>query len=142
MNNNSGYSATPLARKLGLKPGMRVLLVNPPDSYKNWFSSIDTEHFHVLTKSAGNLDFTHVFCGNKAELRALVPMLAAKLCDTGMMWISWPKQSAKISTDVNREVVRDFGITAGLVDIKVCAVDETWSALKFVIPFARRRLRN
>jgi len=121
----AGYSGTPLLQKLGLKAGMKALLIGAV--YKA------PDGTTVAAKADGPLDFIHVFTKEKAELEKRFPELAKELAPAGMLWVSWPKGASKIATDLNENIVREIGLRARLVDIKVCAVDDVWSGLKFVI---------
>ena|SRR5215831_2643228 len=125
----AGYSGTPLHKKLGFKPGMRVHLIRAV--YKA------PAGVTALSKPAGPLDFIHVFTTEKADLEDRFGALMKGLAPAGMLWVSWPKGASKVMTDLNENVVREIGLKAGLVDVKVCAVDDVWSGLKFV-----RRLRD
>ena len=133
----AGYSGTPLERKLGLKPGMSIRLVNEPPYYPGLFNNWPEST--VLAKTGDPCDFIHCFYSRKAVLETELPELAKALKPGGMLWISWPKQAAKTDSDLNGNLVRKLGLGHGLVDIKVCAVDATWSALKFVIPVKDRQ---
>src|SRR5262245_40334135 len=121
----AGYSGTPLLKKLGLKPGMKALLMGavykPPSGVT------------VATKPGAGLDFVHVFVKEREDLSNRFETLAKSLAPAGMLWVSWPKGASKVKTDLNENIVRDIGLKAGLVDVKVCAVDDVWSGLKFVI---------
>jgi hypothetical protein len=128
----AGYSGTPLAKKLGLRDGMRAHLVKVPEALEPLFADLD-----VKKKLAAPLDYIHVFETDRARLSALFPKVATALEDAGTVWISWPKKASKVPTTLDENVVRDLGLAAGLVDVKVCAVDEVWSALKFM-----RRLKD
>ncbi len=131
----SGYSKTPLGKKLGIKTGFKVQFVNVPDNYFSLFEDFPTE---VDVASQTNLDFIHYFTDSLATLEADIGDLKTQLGQTGMLWISWPKKASGVPTDLNGNQVRTVGLNAGLVDIKVCAVDATWSGLKFVIPLKDR----
>nr|WP_321235230.1 DUF3052 domain-containing protein [uncultured Psychroserpens sp.] len=129
---SSGYSKTPLEKKLGLKPGYSFLLYNAPKHYFNLFEDIPknlTELAHVDVKSA---DFIHIFCTSVEELETTINTFKPALKTTGLLWVSWPKGSSKIISNLKREPVRDLVLKKGLVDIKVAAIDEDWSGLKFV----------
>lgn len=128
----AGYSKKPLLDKLGLKPGMKARLINP--SY--------TIPAGVDRPPAPPLDFIHVFARDRAELETQFSRLAAMLAPAGMLWVSWPKAASRVQTDLSETVVREIGLRAGLVDVKVCAVDEVWSGLKFVIRLKNRQDRN
>ena len=128
----AGYSGTPLAKKLGLRDGMRAHLIRVPSSLAPLFAGLD-----LKKKLAPPLDYIHVFETDATRLGALFPRLDAALDDAGMVWISWPKKASKVPTTVDENVARDLGLAARLVDVKVCAVDEVWSGLKFM-----RRLKD
>ncbi len=121
----AGYSGTPLHKKLGFKPGMKAHLIGAP-----YMPPADVS---VLPTPQAPLDFVHLFTKEKAELQKRFSGLAKALAPEGMFWVSWPKGASKVATDLNENIVRDIGLKAGLVDIKVCAVDDVWSGLKFVI---------
>ena len=128
----AGYSGTPLPKKLGIKPHLRVVLVNLP-------SEVDAELKEALAGcrkvNAGKkaLDFALVCVKTQAELKKQFAHLRKQLAPAGMLWISWPKKSSGVASDLDENVVRQMGLKAGLVDVKVCAVSEVWSGLKFVI---------
>ncbi|MBB3655221.1 hypothetical protein FHX15_000420 [Rhizobium sp. BK650] len=136
-----GYSGTPLAKKLGLQAGQAALLVNVPDGLSEigvfaGFASIE----HVLpATSRRQFDYIHVFETQRAVLEEMSAALFRVLRPDGMIWISWPKKSAKVPTSITEGALREILLPTGLVDVKVCAVDEIWSALKFMI---RRELRG
>lgn len=137
---STGYSGTPLVRKLGLKPGMCVRLLDAPGHY--WDLLGDDAAALDLTvsspDSAADVDFTHIFATDIATLRAHFEAARAAMAEDGMVWASWPKKSSGLESEIGRAEVMREGKAAGLVDIKVAAVDETWSGLKFVIPVADR----
>ena len=123
---SAGYSKRPLADKLGLKPGMRAAVLHPPGDYPSLDDVI------LVDPPARPLDFIHLFTTRRAELESAFPELKTALAANGMFWISWPKKSAKVATDLDENFVREFGLAHGLVDVKVAAVDSVWSGLKFV----------
>jgi hypothetical protein len=127
----AGYSGRPLAAKLGLKPGMRVYLAHAPAGYLAALGAV-VASLTLLDQPAYPLDCAQGFWQRRAELAAGFPTLKAALAPTGMLWVSWPKAAAQLATDLNEHVVREIGLAHGLVDVKVCAVDATWSGLKFV----------
>jgi hypothetical protein len=133
-----GYSRTSLVKKLGIKTGFRISVVNPPVNYFKLLGKLP-EPVEVLKKPTSEMDFIHFFSTNCKEYEKSLLGLKKKLTSNGMIWVSWPKAASKMPTDLNDRVVRDFALKNGLVDIKVCAVDETWSALKFVIPVKDRK---
>jgi hypothetical protein len=126
----AGYSGTPLGKKLGLKEGFKCVIVDAPEKYFDWISPLPSEV--KFTKSGKDLDFIHIFVKDLKTFSKQFLVNKKLLKKDGMMWISWPKKSAKIATDLDENIIRDFGLKNGLVDVKVCAVDETWSGLKFV----------
>ena len=126
----SGYSGTPLAKKLGLKEGHRAWLINEPDHYLNLFS--DLPEIKILTSHSKKENFIHLFCSMQNELIKDYPKAKSAMLKDGMLWVSWPKQSSNIPSDLTRDWIRDYILERGLVDVKVCAVDENWSGLKFV----------
>lgn len=134
----SGYSTTPLAKKLGIKENYYCLLHNQPSYYFNLFSDLPTGIKLLKRAQAEKADFIHLFCTNYKELYKQVPRLKKALKKTGMLWVSWPKGSSDIPTDLKRDPIREYLLEIGLVDVKVCAVDEDWSGLKFVYRKANR----
>ncbi len=135
----AGYSSTPLAKKLGIKAGHRVKLVNAPDYYFSLFTDLPGD-IKIDIEEKGRKDFIHYFAKNEAELNKMLPKLKTEINPAGMIWVSWPKKSARVKSDVNENMIRDLALKTGLVDIKVCAVDDTWSGLKLVIPVKDRGL--
>lgn len=133
----AGYSGTPLAKKLGIKPGSRVLLAGEPDNYRSLIEPLP-EGVTFVTRLSDSTDIVHVFSVKKAELGKALKSYRAKLAPDAAVWVSWPKKSAKVPTDITENTVRELALPLGFVDIKVCAVDETWSGLKLVIRKALR----
>ena len=135
--NGSGYSGTPLAKKLGIKGGFHVKLVNAPIYYFDLFTDLPAD---IVLTDAPSLkkDFIHFFTKSVEEYIQNLPILKDQLKPNGMIWASWPKKASKIVTDITENKIRDYAIEIGLVDIKVCAVDELWSGLKLVIPVKDR----
>ena len=137
----AGYSGTPLPKKLGIKEQFRVCLIGLP-------SELEAE----LTKALANcrmtrdgrepLDFAMLFAKTGADLQRNFSRLSTRLTPAGMLWVSWPKKASGVSTDLGENQVRQVGLRAGLVDVKVCAVNEVWSGLKFVIPVKDRAARR
>ena len=126
----AGYSGTPLAKKLGIKEGFNVLLVNAP-------STLDSElelpaNVTVNARTRKPIDLVLLFVTTQRELERTFSNYAKKLRPAGMLWISWPKKSSGVASDLTDNVVRQLGLAKGMVDVKVCAVDEVWSGLKFV----------
>lgn len=128
----SGYSGTPLARKLGIKSGFRVLLYNQPDHYFDLFADLPDDLEFLEEIGEGDADFIHVFCTSQAEMEEVAIRYKKALKKNGLLWLSWPKGKSKIETDLKREPVREHLLAIGLVDVKVAAIDEDWSGLKFV----------
>jgi len=132
-----GYSGTPLVKKLGLKPAMRVQIIGAPVPYAELVPDLP-EPLTMLSRAGRELDFIHAFVLSKAKLAAALPLFRTRIRDDGMIWISWPKKSAKVPTDVTEDVIRDLALRNDLVDVKVCAVTEVWSGLRLVIPTSSR----
>jgi hypothetical protein len=135
---NAGYSGTPLAKKLGIREGFKVSLVHIPDHYYDLFAGFPDVSL-VTGPAHTKLDFIHYFATEEKKLAADLDQLKQALAPNGMIWISWPKKSSKVKTDITEDVIRRLALKNGLVDIKVCAVDETWSGLKLVIPVKDRK---
>ena len=134
----SGYSGTPLARKLGIKDGFKIRLVNQPDYYFALFEDLpQTIEFKNDKKS--KKDFIHCFTRQLKELEKDIISLKNEIVPNGMIWISWPKKLSKIVTDINEDSIRQLALGNELVDIKVCAIDDIWSGLKLVIPVKDRK---
>ncbi len=132
----AGYSQRSLAEKLGIKPGTVITALAPPPAYVRLLAPMPAD-VTLVNRLGKGARFIHCFVTRRAELRREFPRLARALADDGTVWISWPKRAAKTDTDLTEDVVRVLGLEAGLVDVKVCAVDELWSGLKFV-----RRLKD
>jgi hypothetical protein len=126
----AGYSGTPLPKKLGIKDQFRVALLDLPSDVK---ADLKTALASCQIAKDGPLDFAIIFVKTAGELAKHFPRIAKQLAPAGMLWVSWPKKSSGVSTDLNENEVRRIGLDAGLVDVKVCAVSEIWSGLKFVI---------
>lgn len=135
----AGYSGKPLSQKLGLKPGQRIVLRDAPADYAA-LTGFDLALAQVL-KRAGAFDFAHAFVASRAQLQQALDALEPHLADSGMLWISWPKKAAKIATYLNEDGIRELALPRGLVDVKVCAVDATWSGLKLVRRVSERKSR-
>jgi hypothetical protein len=127
----AGYSGTPLPKKLGIKEGSRVALVNAPQDFESELGELP-DNVEFIKRPTKSLDIILFFVLNERALARDFAKLAAKLTANGMIWIGWPKKSSGVTTDLSEQRVRDIGLNAGLVDVKVCAIDETWSGLKFV----------
>ena len=127
----AGYSKRSLVDKLGIKSGLTVYLVNPPENYDDTLGQLPAD-VNLLKQSQSAIDFIQFFTKSQLELEAEFPRLKKAMAVNGMLWISWPKKASKVKTDLNENVIREVGLANGLVDVKVCAVDQTWSGLKFV----------
>ena len=126
----AGYSGTPLVKKLGIKPGFRAALINSPRGFTNELDGLPVD----LAKKPGKpMDFLLLFAKSQADLRENFGRCASMLAPAGMLWIAWPKKTSGVRSDLNENIVRDIGLEQGLVDIKVCAINDVWSGLKFVI---------
>ena len=128
----SGYSGTPLVKKLGIKAGFKILTVYQPEYYYNMLEGLPEDIENIEYRSEQIADFIHLFVNDPKILLNELPKLKNRMAKNGMFWISWPKKSSKVPTEVDEALVRKSGLEAGLVDIKICAVDEIWSGLKFV----------
>ena len=133
----TGYSGTPLAQKLGLKPGYEIRLIEAPEYYRSLFASWPDD-IKQLDANGGKKDFLHYFVTNAAALRQALTVLKKEMRPAACLWISWPKKAAKFPTDVDENLIREAALATGLVDVKVCAIDEKWSGLKLVIPVKQR----
>jgi hypothetical protein len=133
----AGYSSTPLAKKLGIKPGFKIRLINQPDYYFKLFTDFPVD-VKIIKGDKDKKNFIHYFETSLEKLNTNIPLLKKELEPAGMIWISWYKKSAKIPTDITENDVRKIALSNGLVDIKVCAVDDVWSGLKLVIPVKER----
>jgi len=129
-----GYSGTPLIRKLGIKPDTRIAFYSPPKGFRTLLGPLPKT---IVTAKAGAVDFAILFVKSKSALATDFVPLRDRLESNGMLWVAWPKKTSGVATDLTEGVVRDFGLQSGLVDVKVCAIDDTWSGLKFV-----RRLKD
>ncbi len=125
-----GYSGTALPKKLGIKAGFRVRLTNAPAEVRAELREAVAEC--DLLKKGDALDFAMIFTKSRADLTTGFARIAKELTPAGMLWVSWPKKSSGVATDLDENIVREIGLNAGLVDVKVCAVTEVWSGLKFV----------
>lgn len=134
----AGYSGTPLIKKLGIKPGASAVVLREPKEFRAALGRLPAGT-KLVTKAAGGHDLVHLFSKSRAELEFEIPRLGKLIQPDGMIWISWPKKAAKVPTDVTEDVIRAIARKHGLVDVKVCAVDETWSGLKLVIPVQKRK---
>ena len=131
----AGYSGTPLPQKLGVKPGTTIVAINQPANYRKLLGKVASE-----VKFSNRIgQFVHLFTTRRSELEKRLPILRTRIPDTGILWVSWPKKSSGVATDVTEGTIREVALPLGFVDVKVCAVDEIWSGLKLMI---RRENRN
>jgi hypothetical protein len=137
-----GYSGTLLAKKLGIKDDFRAALLHVPDDVKaelrDALKKCQIQTFSRQTINNLDLDFIFLFAKSRAGLDLELVPAAKALAPAGMLWISWPKKTSGVATDLTENVIRQSGLDAGLVDVKVCAVTDVWSGLKFVIPVKNR----
>ena len=127
----SGYSGTPLPQKLGIKPASRLLLLGAPEDFDETFGALP-EGVTVRTAARGTADVVLLFTKQRALLEARIDALGAAIFPDGAIWVAWPKKTSKVPTDMTEDVVREVCLSRGLVDNKVCAIDDTWSGLRVV----------
>jgi hypothetical protein len=132
----AGYSGTPLVKKIGIKPRHRLAILNSPPGFEKELAPLPDG---VVNAERAPLDVAILFAANRAALEKNLCKLAAQLAPSGMLWVAWPKMNSGVSTDLKEGLVQKIGLAAGLVDIKVCAVNDVWSGLKFVIPVKDRK---
>lgn len=132
------YSGTPLVKKLGFKSPLKVWTVNAPKGYKAWLGELP-ESVKLTAKEFQPIEAAHIFVTVSAELDALLSKLRNVLKQDGFIWVSWPKKSSKVPTDVTEDTIREIALPLGFVDVKVCAVNEVWSGLKLVIRKSERK---
>ena len=133
-----GYSGTPLARKLGIAAGSRVLVVRAPEGYADWLAPLP-EGVRFDAKVSTAVDVVHLFVDRRAELKAQLDSLRTRIAPAAAVWVSWPKKASKVPTDITEDTIRELALPLGFVDVKVCAVTQVWSGLKLVI---RKELRG
>ena len=136
----AGYSGRSVVQKLGLKPGFCIFVDGAPASYDKVVGPLPADTT-IAPRLKATLDMVHLFAMQAAALRKKLPACREAIAPDGMVWVSWPKKSSGVATDVTENLVRDTALSLGLVDIKVCAIDDTWSGLKLVIPLKQRRGR-
>lgn len=137
----AGYSGTPLAKKLGIKEGSRIALVNAPKDFRSALGELP-DNVEFVSRPTKSLDIFLFFVMSERVLARDFANLAEKLVTNGMIWIAWPKKSSGVTTDLTEQRVQRIGLDAGLVDVKICAIDETWSGLKFVYRLKDRANRK
>ncbi|HEX4641628.1 MAG TPA: DUF3052 domain-containing protein [Chthoniobacterales bacterium] len=134
----AGYSKTPLAQKLGIKPGTEVAALAAPVGYRKWLAPLPAK-VSFRDKAKTGSSFVHFFVTNRRTLEKELKRLRGIIDDAGVVWVSWPKKSSGVVTDITEDVIRDICLPLGFVDVKVCAVDETWSGLKLMIRRENRK---
>jgi hypothetical protein len=134
----AGYSGTPLVKKLGIKEGFKIFLLNAPENYLQLVSPLPQE-VKILQEITGETDLIHIFSTKRIDLVEDLKDSLSKLKTNGVIWVSWPKKSSRVPTDVTGDTIREVALPLGLVDIKVCAIDEIWSGLKLVIRRENRK---
>jgi hypothetical protein len=134
----AGYSGTPLAKKLGFKPPMTVLTVDAPKGYRDWLEGL-APGVDFTARIAKHVVAAHVFVTRASDLRTQATRLRKALDPAGFVWISWPKKSSGVATDVTEDTIREIALPLGFVDVKVCAVTEVWSGLKLMIRRSERK---
>jgi hypothetical protein len=134
----AGYSGTPLPKKLGVKENQRVGLVNKPSHFESLLGDLPV-NAHVVKRLTAPLDMVLLFVEAERALAKQFPSIAKKIAPNGMIWVAWPKKSSGVPTDLSFERVQRIGLDCGLVDVKICAIDEVWSGLKFVIRLKDRK---
>jgi hypothetical protein len=137
----AGYSGTPLAKKLGIKENARVFLAGAPENYLDLVAPLPAG-VQVTPELASDTDLIHIFSADRARLLDTLCQALGRLKPDGAIWVSWPKKSSRVPTDITEDTVREIALPMGLVDIKVCAVDETWSGLKLVIRKENRKAKR
>ena len=133
----AGYSGTPLWKKLGIREGMLVLAINPPRNYRKLLTGMP-KGVRFVDEAEPPLEFVHLFVMTSSELAENLKRLRNDLAPAGVIWVSWPKKASGVATDITEDTIREIALPMGLVDIKVCAVDATWSGLKLVIRKSNR----
>lgn len=133
----AGYSGKPLSKKLGVKEGSKVFVVEAPEGYAKLLEPLP-DNVQFVARISEDTDIVHLFSDQKAELKKSLTAFRKKLKPTAMVWVSWPKQSAKVPTDITEDTVREVALPLGFVDVKVCAVTQVWSGLKLVLRMEHR----
>lgn len=134
-----GYSGTPLQKKLGIKPGMSIALLQAPPEVETILGELP-EGVITSRRLTGHRDLVLIFITRQVDLASQIPALTSAIAPNGMIWVAWPKRASKIDTDMTEDAIRDIVLpSSGLVDVKVCAIDQVWSGLKLVIRKTARR---
>jgi len=137
----AGYSGTPLAKKLGIRDGSRMFLLNAPENYLHLVAPLPAG-VQVAPQITNHTDIVHIFSTKKEKLSQALRTCLKRMKPDGMIWVSWPKKSSKVATDISEDTIREVALPLGLVDIKVCAVDDVWSGLKLVIRKEKSKVRR
>jgi hypothetical protein len=135
---DTGYSGTPLAKKLGFKSPSRIWIINAPKEYKSWLGELPVD-VKLVASAKPPIGAVHLFVTEAALMDAMLSKLRTELQQDGFVWVSWPKKSSKVPTDITEDTIREIALPLGFVDIKVCAVSEVWSGLKLVIRKSERK---
>jgi hypothetical protein len=139
----AGYSGTPLAKKLGIKADQRIAFANAPESVPGILGVLpDGVEIRLSLKGSRSFDLIVFFTRSRSELQLRFERLVKRIKDHGSVWIAWPKRSSGVETNLSENDIREMGLAVGLVDNKVCAIDETWSGLRFVLPVKERARRR
>ena len=133
----AGYSGTPLAAKLGIKPGVELHVINAPDGYRELLAPLP-DGVRFTSNLTKDVSIVHVFSARRTELERLLRKCRQRLEPNAVVWVSWPKKTSKVPTDITEDTIREIALPLGFVDIKVCAVSEVWSGLKLMV---RKELR-
>ena len=133
----AGYSGTPLAKKLGIKDGMRLVVLKAPEGYEGWLAGLPASA-SIAPRLASPVAAVHVFETKRAALTTRLTSLRSRLEPDGFVWVSWPKRTSGVKTDITEDVIREVALPLGFVDVKVCAVTDVWSGLKLVIRRSER----
>lgn len=133
----AGYSGTPLPQKLGIKEGFQILAISAPENYRDLLEPLPAS-VRFVSKANQNTSLVHIFSTKKAQLSKALAVCREKLGPVAVVWVSWPKKSAKVPSEITEDVIREVALPLGFVDVKVCAVDKVWSGLKLVV---RKELR-
>src|SRR5438105_12743107 len=133
----AGYSGTPLVKKLGIKDGVRLTVLNAPQGYASWMKGLPADA-QIVSTMRRPASAVHLFATKRRELEQRLPRLRTALAPAGFLWVSWPKKSSGVATDVTEDTIREIALPLGFVDVKVCAVTDTWSGLKLVIRKSER----
>lgn len=137
----AGYSGTPLPQKLGIKPGTIIVLIDAPDHYRKILGNIPSG-VNFAARPVENTKFVHLFVKERGTLLRHLESLRQKIAEDAVLWVSWPKKSSGVVTDISEDVIRNVALPLGFVDFKICAVDEIWSGLKLMIRRENRKSKD